>query len=97
FAFLATPDMGSRCMRRTASPPAGMVPENNPIRLGPDWWGPIAGPSRVSASGAIPYESKLTSSLAFHTPASSTTPLGDLWVKVPAAVTDLFGVVSVPT
>jgi hypothetical protein len=73
-----------------------MEPENIGRPLGPNGGGPNARPPRMSAPGTIPYESKLTSSLAIQTPVSSTVPLEDFRVKVPVAVTDLLGVLNAP-
>jgi len=56
--------------------------------LQPDWIG--------AYPDFAPYEAKLRSSPASQTPVSSTLPLGDLWVKVPAAFTDLFCASNVP-
>jgi len=78
-------------------PRVGIEPENMGSRRGPNSGRPNADPACMRAPGAIPSESKLTSSLAIQMPDSSDFPLGDLQVKVPVAVTDLLLILNVPT
>jgi len=60
-AVFVAPDIGRRRMRNTARPPVGIRPKANGERLGPNCCGPSA---LFRTPGAIPYETKLTNSLA---------------------------------
>src|SRR5215469_4166911 len=85
-------------MRNTARPPVGIGSDN--IRtfacLGSGGIFSDACLSRSNAPGAVPYDAKLTSSSAVHTPVSATRPLLNLCVYVPAPFTFLFSTSKLP-